>query len=198
MSRTIRRGVVALGAAALLALTSSGVAHADVTQLASGVLVNSLDIASYALQATVNNTDPDITCSAPTVAAGPVTPAIAYGIGEVYGNDVAVAHADCLSLQGHSYLATLVATLQYQPAPGAPFADIPGCLASTSANSFDGEVSLTTPPATCQYDVRSVYYDKPHRGHAVLTTTESPATYEGASPTVWNGGLPSAGDIGHD
>jgi hypothetical protein len=184
----------AVAATALVALP----AHADVTQLADANRVDAADLAAYTAQAATNDTSPDITCGVPTVVGEPVLPATKAVVGELYGVDAAVAHADCLSLQGHAFSATLTVWLQYQPTAGAAFANIAGCApASVTVGATDGVASLTTPPATCTYDVRSAAYDKPHRAYAVLTNTELPtATYQGAS-APWYGGIPTMATIGN-
>jgi hypothetical protein len=175
-------------------------AHADPTQLADASRVNSLDLAGYAAQDAGNNADPDITCGVPTVVGAPVTVATRTPVGETYGIDAAVAHADCLSLQGHSFSATLTLWLQYQPTAGAAFVNVPGCLpGSVTGGSTNGVLAVTTPAVTCTYDVRSAAYDKPHRAYAVLTNTELPtATYPGASAVTWYGGVATMATIGHD
>jgi hypothetical protein len=172
-----------------------GPAHADMTQLIDASRINSLDIASYTTGILwTNSSSPDVTCGVPTVVAGPATIAMRAVVGEVYGTDVAIAHDDCVSLQGHVYSATLTLWLQYQPVAGASFVAIPGCSSgSVTGGSVSGVVSLTTPVTTCSYDIRSPAYNKPHRAYAVLTNTEVPgATYPGASPVVWPGGLNTA------
>lgn len=187
MKRTMATAVFAACALA----GSMQTAFADDTQIASGVAVNSIDLANYAASAALQNAGtPDVTCGTPEVAAGPVTPAVSYVVGEVYGEDVAAASGQCLSLQGHSYNGTITVSVQYQPFAGASFVDIPGCQGSSTGPSINGVLVLASPVVPCQYRLGSAYAGKPHRGYALLTNTEvSSAKYEGASPTPWPGSL---------
>jgi hypothetical protein len=179
-------------AAALLPLTTPGTAFADVGQMPDASRVNAADIAAYSLAGASNNTRGEVTCSTPTVLGAPVLVATKAGVGETYGIDGAAGLAGCLSLQGTTYSAKLVVSLQFQPRAGAPFEAIPGCVPSSSTvGDIDGVAAPVVPVATCRYDVRSIAYDKPHRAYAVLTHTVDPdVRYESASPVVWHGGVP--------
>jgi hypothetical protein len=178
----------------------AGTADADVTQLGDAIRINAVDIAGYTAKVVATNlAAPDTTCPSPVVVGVPVTPAARNGYGEVYGNDAVVAHGDCVSATGRSYLVTITIWLQYQPASGAAFVDLRDCGPKTqSESSVNGVAAVTSPVLQCGYTVDSPAYGKPHRAYAVLTNSDNPnGLYENAGPIVWTGGVQVDGSAQH-
>ena len=184
---TRRLGVAALATTAVT-LAGAGQAHAlaSPTDAAAAIASNTFDSAAAAANvASMNLSNPDITCLSPVVGAVSVTPAADVVVAEVKANEATAGAGHCLSYQHQNYAMSLAVQLEYFDAAEATWSPI--CVVNGNELVRRGVGVAFTVPAVCTYKAGEAPDGKPHRAHAILTNSLVSGTYESYSP-VWVAG----------
>lgn len=187
--RRIRLAGRVLAAAALPAIVVAGpsAAHAAVQPADMGFALAETNVAiglAAVEVAAANVENPNVTCGIPTAHGMNVTPAADVVVATTRGIDVATAQGDCVSRTVMTYTATLVLSVEYRNAAGA-WSVISGCVSQATMTAVNGVVVVPT-VAECRYEHDDPAAGRPHRAHAVLTNSLSPAPYPNYSEP-WQG-----------
>lgn len=185
MSFQARRVSAVVAAIAAVLMTPTG-AHADIADITAAELTNSLDQADAAsVSATA---DPNVTCD---VKAGgrDLVQHTNYVVGEVYGQDFGTATGECVSLDtARTYTSRLHVQVEYFTSTGLTsgyWLPVPGCSATSYADSIQGVAAPVPPTATCGYSSTSGYLNRYHRAHAILTPGVAGAAVRHAYSPTW-------------
>ena len=151
---------VAMPSASALAPVDLGLAVAE-TNVAIGLAAVEF--------AKTNAENPNVTCSMPVVHGANVVQSVATPAASVNGQDVAEAAALCVSLTGESFTAFLDVVVEYR-SPGLSGGWGEVCPGYGAMSSIDG-VAPVVAVAHCLYGPDHPAAGRPHRAHAILTTS---------------------------